>query len=101
MFNTKERNDLRAISNYFEGLWIEFEIQSNTQSRQKILINISYNPNESNTNRFLEKIALEIDPDVIENKSVMLMGDFNIHYLHPSETAQLDTITNPCNDLIQ
>ena len=94
-FDPKERNDLRAISNYFEGLWKEFEILSNTQNRQKNLINISCNPNKSNTNRFLEEIALEIYHAVTENKSVMLMGEFNINYPHPLELAQLDIIPTP------
>ena len=86
---------LRAISNYFEGLWIEFEILPNTQNRQKNLINISCNPNKSNTNMFLEEIALEIYHAFTENKSVIIMGEFNINYLHPLEKAKLDTILTP------
>ena len=91
----KGKTYLGAISNYCEDLWIEFEISSITQSRQKNLINISYNPNKSNTNRFLEDIALEIGHAVTKNKSVMLMGDFYIYYLHPLEKAKLDTMLTP------
>ena len=43
----------------------------------------------------MKGIASEIDHAVTENKSVMLMGDFNINYLHPLEKAKLDTFLSP------
>ena len=45
----------------------------------------------------MDGIGLKIDHDVKENKSVKLMGDFQINYMHPFEKAKLDTILTPYN----
>ena len=74
---------------------MEIESYSETQSKCENSINVSYNSNKSNTNRFLEEIALQIDHAVTENKSVMLMRDFKKNYLHALEKAKLDAILTP------
>ena len=60
--------------------------------RRKQLINISYNPQNSLTDAFLEELSTSIDYAVVENKPITLMGDYNINYLNPTEKQYLDTL---------
>ena len=90
----KERNDLNHLNQkVFESLWVECSRNNKSSMKRKHLINISYNPQKSLTDAFLEELSTSIDYAVVENKPITLMGDYNINYLNPTEKQCLDTIT--------
>ena len=72
----KERNDFSHLNQkVFESLWVEYSLNNNSSMKQKQLINISYNPQKSLTDAFLEELSTSIDYAVVENKPITLMGD--------------------------
>ena len=92
----KERKDLNHLNQkLFESLWVECNLNNNSSMKRKQLINISYNPQKSLTDAFLEELSTSIDYAIVENKPITLMGDYNINYLNPTEKQSLDTITVP------
>ena len=79
----KERKDLNHLNQkVFESLWVECSLNNNSSMKRKQLINISYNPQTSLTDAFLE-LSTSIDYAIVENKPISLMGDYNINYLNP------------------
>ena len=87
--NLKVRKDLNLMNkNYFEILWVECNINCQVLRRQRQLINIFQN-------FFLEDLSSSIDRAVTENKSITLMGDYNIDYLIEKERQYLETILRP------
>ena len=48
-------------------------------------MNLSYNPEKSKTDIFLEELALQIDYGITKNTKKILPGDFNKNYLKPSK----------------
>ena len=89
--NSKIRKDLNNMSKIFESLRVECKLSSH----KSILINISYNPNKQFCSQFLDELALCIDKASTENKSICLIGDYNINYLNNKEKQKLDTIILP------
>ena len=89
--NSKIRNDPNNMSKTFESLWVECKLSFH----KSILINISYNPNKQFCSQFLDELVLCIDKASTENKSVCLIGDYNINYLNNKEKQKLDTIILP------
>ena len=88
----KERKDLNYLNNEsFESLWVECN-NNNGTNKKKQLNNISYNPNESLINNFLEESSTSIGSAIVENKPITLMGDYNIEYPNPKEKECLETI---------
>ena len=68
---------------------------TNSTSKQKQLINISYNPSKTLYHLFLEQLSLSIDFAVTENKPITLLGDYNIDYLNERERQDLETVILP------
>ena len=96
-FNPKHRPDLNMANTYahckmFESLWLELK---SPKVRKKFLINIYYNPNRNHTEPFLEGMALSIDRAITENKTIIMMGDYNIDYFKKSDKNSLETIFQP------
>lgn len=85
----KLRNDLNLFS-VFESIWVEFRVGA-----KKRLVNISYNPNKNMTNKFIDELTKNIDNAIVENKSITLMGDYNINYLNGEERDKLDNCLMP------
>ena len=89
--NSKIRNDFNNMSKSFESLWIECKLSSH----KSILIIISYSPNKQFCSKFLDELFLCIEKASTENKSICLIGDYNINYLNNKENQNLDTIILP------
>ena len=66
--------------------WVECKLSSH----KRILIIISYNPNNQFCSQFLDELGLRIDKASTENKSISLIGDYNLNYFNRKE--KLDTI---------
>ena len=56
------------------------------------IIYISYNQNKQFRSQFLNELALCIDKASTENKSIFIIGDFNINYMNNREKQNMDTI---------
>lgn len=85
----KIREDLNLFTIY-ENIWIEYQI-----GPSKKLLNISYCPNKCQMNHFLDELTKNIDNAITENKSITLMGDYNINYLNEDEKEKLDACLIP------
>ena len=59
IFNPKNRNDFSKTRNDFETLWTELTLPY--KKFPPFLVNVSYNPEKSNTEIFFEKLTLQID----------------------------------------
>ena len=87
----KRRDDLNKLrSSCFEEVWVEF-----TFNRRQNLLCLVHNPQKSNSSVFLEELALSLDNAVTENKTITIMGDFNINYLNHTERNCLDSVISP------
>ena len=58
-------------------------------------MNVSYNPEKSKTDMFLEELALQIDFGITKKQKFLLLGNFNINYLNPNGRNKMDTILVP------
>ena len=68
---------------------------TNSTTKQKQLINISYIQRKTLYHLFLEQLSLSIDFAVTENKPITLLGDYNIDYLNMRERQDLETVILP------
>ena len=93
IFNPKNRNDFPKMSKDFETLWVEFTLPY--KRFPSMLVNVAYNPEKSKTDIFLEELALQIDYGITKKQKILLLGDFNINYLHPNERNKMDTLFAP------
>ena len=76
--NLKSRKDLNCMdAGKFESLWIECNLTNDTKTKQKQLINISYNSNKNLTVCFLEELSTSIYHAITDNKPITLLGDYN------------------------
>ena len=91
-FNPKNRNDFPKMSKDFETLWVELSLPY--KKFPSLLVNIAYNQKskKSKTDIFLEELALQIDYGITKKQKILLLGDFNINYLHRNERNKMDTI---------
>ena len=90
--NPKLRLDLAFKSTLFDTLWVEITCP---KIKKVYLINISYNPKKLLYEEFLEQSARSIDRAITENKTIIMMGDYNINYLENKEKQNLETIIQP------
>ena len=90
--NQKLRVDLAFKSTLFDTLWVEITCP---KIKKVYLINISYNPKKPLYEEFLEQSARSIDRAITENKTIIMMGDYNINYLENKEKQNLETIIQP------
>ena len=81
------------MSKDFETLWVELTLPY--KKFPSLPVNVAYNPEKSKTDIFLEELALQIDYGITKKQKILLLGDFNINYLHPNERNKIDTILVP------
>ena len=56
---------------------------------------VSYNPEKSKIDNFLEKLALQIDYGITKKQQTLLLGGFNINYINPYKRNKMDTTFVP------
>ena len=87
-FKHKIRKDIHIEG--IENIFIEIE---NKFGKNRIIGTI-YRPPNSNMNNFFESIDEQLEKISRENKTIYLMGDFNIDLSHYVETNSSDTTTH-------
>ena len=76
----KLRPDLNLFDKEkYESVWVECKSTFNISSKEKMLVNLCYNPSRSNFNNFLEQLTLNIDNAFSVSYKVTLLGDYNIN----------------------
>ena len=60
-----------------------------------VFLNDTYNPNEQNSNAFLDQQADNIDNAITKKGKMILLGDYNINYLDKLERCKLETVILP------
>ena len=78
----------------FESIWIEFKLPQVASHVNKILINVSYNPQNSLSGLFLENLSKSIGVAMLKTTNIVLLGDYNIDYLNQPEQNHLDSVLN-------
>ena len=81
------------MSNDFETFWVEPTLPYKKIS--SLLVNVSYNPEETKIDIFLEELALQIDYGITKKQNFFLLVDFKLNYLNPNERNKMDTICVP------
>ena len=79
----------------YESVWVECKSTFNISSKEKMLVNLCYNPSRSNFIDFLEQLTLNIDNAFSVSNKITLLGDYNINYLDIKEKENLDSIIIP------
>ena len=87
-FNHKIRKDIHIEG--IENIFIEIE----NKFGKNIIIGTLYRPPSSNINHFLESIDEQLEKISRENKSMYIMGDFNIDLTHSIENNSPYTTTH-------
>ena len=64
--NPQKKNSFPKTDKHTESIWVELQYNT-THGLQKLLINLSYNPNK-NHNKFLDSLALQNDVAVSKKK---------------------------------
>ena len=94
--NPKLRDDLNLIlSEKFESVWVESKPNFDGVSKERMLINLCYNPNRTNFTEFLEQLTLNIDNTLSISNQIFLIGDNNLKYLNKSRKENLVSIIIP------
>ena len=92
----KLRPDLNLFDKEkYESVWVECKSTFNISSKEKMLVNLCYNPSRSNFIDFLEQLTLNIDNAFSVSNKITLLGDYNINYLDSKEKENLDSIIIP------
>ena len=93
---TKLRPDLNLFDKEKnESVWVECKSTFNFSSKEKMLVNLCYNPSRSNFIDFLEQLTLNIDNAFSVSNKITLLGEYNINYLDSKEKENLDSIIIP------
>ena len=79
----------------YESVWVECKSTFNISSKEKMLVNLCYNPSRSNFIDFLKQLTLNIDNAFSVSNKITLLGDYNINYLDSKEKENLDSIIIP------
>ena len=74
----------------FESLWVELKRPQVASRVNKVLLNVSYNPQKSFSGLFLENLSKSIEVAMLKTTNIVLMGDYNIDYLNQPEQNHLD-----------
>ena len=91
----KELPDLYLCeTELFESIWIEFELPQLASHVNKVLLNVSYNPQKSLSGLFLENLSKSIEVAMLKTSNIVLMGDYNIDYLNQPEQNHHDSVLN-------
>ena len=78
----------------FESLWVELKRPQVASHVNKVLLNVSYNPQKSFSGLFLENLSKSIEVAMLKTTNIVLMGDYNIDYLNQPEQNHLDSVLN-------
>ena len=65
----------------YESVWVECKSTFNISSKEKMLVNLCYNPSRSNFIDFLEQLTLNIDNAFSVSNKITLLGDNIKHKL--------------------
>ena len=74
------RNDLNVTNSYMETLFIEITKESSRREKNCI-VGVTYRPPNTDVQLFMEKLSEMLNLIKTENKSIYIMGDFNINIL--------------------
>ena len=92
----KLRPDLNLFDKEkYDSVWVECKSTFNISSKEKMLVNLCYNPSRSNFTDFLKQLTLNIDNALSVSNKITLLGDYNINYLDSKEKENLDSIIIP------
>ena len=92
----KLRPDLNLFDKEkYESVWVECKSTFNISSKEKMLVNLCYNPSRSNFIDFLEQLTLNLDNTFSVSNKITLLGDYNLNYLDSKEKENLDSIIIP------
>ena len=75
IFNPKNRNNLPKLSNDFETFWVELNLPY--KKFPSLLMNVSYNPEETKIDIFLEELALQRDYGITKSKKFYYLAISN------------------------
>ena len=90
-FHPKAQNDLETMSkDHFESFWVECKI-----NKKPALIKLVYCPKKQLIKLFLEELALGLDRASTENKTIFLLGDYNLNYFNCNKRNLLETLILP------
>ena len=81
------RDDLSALTEEYESLWIEI----NCRSSKNVLCGVIYRHPKGKTEQFIEHLSSVLDRVSTEKKLCVFMGDFNIDLLN-FDTCQLTQV---------
>ena len=90
-FQGKIRKDLKLPTQSSESLWLEIKINMN----QKALVKIAYCPQKRMLDEFVDYLALNIDKATTENKTIILMGDYDSKNFCKYDKQKSDAILRP------
>ena len=76
----KLRPDLNLFDKEkYESVWVECKSTFNISSKEKMLVNLCYNPSKSNFIDFLDQLTLNIDNVFSVYNKITLRSDYNIN----------------------
>ena len=70
--NPKNRNDFPKMSKDFETLWVGLTLPN--KKFPSLLLNVSYNPEKSKTDNFLEELALQINYGIMKKQKIYFLA---------------------------
>ena len=76
-------------------MWVECKSTFNISSKERMLVDLCYNPCRSNFIDFLEQLTLNMDNAFSVSNKFTLLGDYYINYLDSEEKENLDSIIIP------
>jgi hypothetical protein len=90
VLNPSRRTDLEIEPHNTESLWVEINV-----CQKKILLNLAYNPPDNPQSKLIELLEKSIDRAVIENKPLVICGDYNINILNNINSSKINKLVNP------
>ena len=88
--NSRKRTDLCVKTDEFETIWVEIL----NKSSKNILCCCSYRHPKSDISQFTDHINDIITEPSVENKTVIIMGDFNINLLNYETSPNVNNYIN-------
>ena len=91
----KEKPKLNLCNvEHFESIWVELKLQKTSSQVNKVLLNVSYNPEKSLYGLFLDDLSKSIEAAMHKTPNIILMGDYNINYKTQLEKNHLNSLLN-------
>ena len=73
----------------FESIRVELKLHQVASHVNRVLLNVSYNPQNFLSGLFLDNISKSIEVAMLKTTNIVLMGDYNIDYLNQPEKNHL------------